>query len=69
MNESVNYRKKLAKHRFQHLILEMHLEGKSISEIAKNINFRLVRTSLKVTLSDSTIRNIIKDLKIKRGMK
>ena len=61
--ENTNYRKKLARLRYQDEILEMHKSGKSIRDIMQDINYRLARTNLKVTLSKSTIHTIIKKAK------
>ena len=61
--ENTNYRKKLARLRYQDEILEMHKSGKSIRDIMQDINYRLARTNLKVTLSKSTIHPIIKKAK------
>lgn len=61
--ENTNYRKKLARLRYQDEILEMHKSGKSIRDIMQDINYRLARTNLKVTLSKSTIHSIIKKAK------
>ena len=61
--ENTNYRKKLARLRYQDEILEMHKSGKSIRDIMQDINYRLARTNLKVTLSKSTIHNIISKAK------
>jgi len=55
-----NYAKKLAQLRYKDEILMLHLQKHSIASIAKKINFKLVRTNLKTTLSDATIRNVIK---------
>jgi hypothetical protein len=63
--ENTNYRKKLARLRYQDEILEMHKSGKSIRDIMQDINYRLARTNLKVTLSKSTIHTII--LKVKKN--
>jgi len=60
-----NYAKKLAKLRYKDEILEMHKEGISIREIEKRINYKLIRTNLKTTLSKSTIANIINKYKEK----
>ena len=57
--KNINYRKKLARLRYQDEILEMHKSGKSIRDIMQDINYRLARTNLKVTLSKSTIHTII----------
>ena len=57
--KNTNYRKKLARLRYQDEILEMHKSGKSIRDIMQDINYRLARTNLKVTLSKSTIHTII----------
>ena len=61
--KNTNYRKKLARLRYQDEILEMHKSGKSIRDIMQDINYRLARTNLKVTLSKSTIHSIIKKAK------
>ena len=61
--ENTNYRKKLARLKYKDLILELHKEGNSIRDITCNINYRLARTNLKVTLSKSTIHSIIKKAK------
>jgi hypothetical protein len=58
--ESINYNKKLARLKYKDLIFKMSEDGKSIREITQNINNRLSRTNLKVTLSKSTIHTIIK---------
>jgi len=58
-----NYAKKLAKLRYKDEMLEMHQEGISIREIEKRINYKLIRTNLKTTLSKSTIANIINKYK------
>ena len=63
--ENTNYIKKLARLRYQDEILEMHKSGKSIRDIMQDINYRLARTNLKVTLSKSTIHTII--LKVKKN--
>ena len=63
--KNTNYRKKLARLRYQDEILEMHKSGKSIRNIMQDINYRLARTNLKVTLSKSTIHTII--LKVKKN--
>ena len=63
--ENTNYRKKLARLRYQDEILEMHKSGKSIRDIMQDKNYRLARTNLKVTLSKSTIHTII--LKVKKN--
>jgi len=46
--------------RFKDEILKMKTQGKTINEITKAINKRAIQTKLKVTLSASTIRNLIK---------
>jgi hypothetical protein len=38
----------------------MHESGKSIRDITENINYRLARTNLEVSLSTFTIHQIIK---------
>lgn len=60
-NLSTNRAKHLAKLRYKDEILSMHKDGKSLREIEKLINYKLVRTHLNTTLSKSTISNIIKE--------
>ena len=62
----INHRKKMARYRYQELIYEMYLNKKSIGSITKNINFRLSKTALKVKLSETLIRNIVKEFQEKR---
>jgi len=62
-----NYAKKLARLRFQDEILKLHYQEKSIREITKLINYRLARTNLKMSLSKSSISEIIKNHKKKRS--
>ena len=57
--KNINYKKKLARLKYKDLILELHKNGKSIRDIMQDINYRLARTNLKVTLSKSTIHTII----------
>lgn len=61
--KNINYRKKLARLRYKDLILELHNSGKSVRAITDNINYRLARTDLDVTLSVFTIHSIIKKAK------
>ena len=58
--KNINYRKKLARLKYKDLILELHKNGKSIRDISDNINYRLARSSLQVSLSIFTIHSIIK---------
>jgi hypothetical protein len=58
--KNINYRKKMARLRYKELILELHESGKSIRDITENINYRLARTNLEVSLSTFTIHQIIK---------
>jgi len=58
-NQNINYRKKLAKLKYQDEIIELS-KITPIREITKIINHRLAYTKLKITLSDSTINNIIR---------
>ena len=57
--KNTNYRKKLAQLKYRDLILELDKNQKSIRDIMQDINYRLARTNLKVTLSKSTIHTII----------
>ncbi|MEA3316275.1 MAG: hypothetical protein U9Q30_10485 [Campylobacterota bacterium] len=57
-NQNIYYRKKLAKLKYQDEIIELS-KSTTIREITKIINHRLAYTKLKVTLSVSTINNII----------
>ena len=61
--KNINYRKKLAQLKYKDLILELHKNEKSIRDITSNINYRLARTDLKVSLSIFTIHSIIKKAK------
>ncbi len=58
--KNINYRKKLARLKYKDLILELHKNGKSIRDITDNINYRLARSNLEVSLSIFTIHSIIK---------
>lgn len=60
--QNINYKKKLAKLKYQDEIIEL-AKNKSIRDITKIINHRLAYTKLKVSLSNSTINNIIKGKK------
>ena len=60
---NTNYRKKLARLKYKDLILELHKNGKSIRDITSNINYRLARSNLEVSLSIFTIHSIIKKAK------
>ena len=61
--KNINYKKKLARLKYKDLILELHKNGKSIRDITDNINYRLARSSLQVSLSIFTIHSIIKKAK------
>ena len=61
--KNINYKKKLARLKYKDLILELHKNEKSIRYITSNINYRLARTDLKVSLSIFTIHSIIKKAK------
>ncbi len=50
----------MARLRYKDLILEMHESGKPIRDITENINYRLQRTNLEVSLSTFTIHQVIK---------
>ena len=58
--KNINYKKKLARLKYKDLILELHKNGKSIRDITDNINYRLARSNLQVSLSSFTIHSIIK---------
>ena len=58
--KNINYKKKLARLKYKDLILNLHKNGKSIRDITDNINYRLARSSLQVSLSIFTIHSIIK---------
>lgn len=58
--KNINYKKKLARLKYKDLILELHKNGKSIRDITDNINYRLARSNLEVSLSSFTIHSIIK---------
>ncbi len=58
--KNINYKKKLARLKYKDLILELHKNGKSIRDITDNINYRLARSNLEVSLSIFTIHSIIK---------
>ncbi len=61
--KNINYRKKLAQLKYKDLILELHKNEKSIRDITYDVNYRLARTNLKVSLSIFTIHSIIKKAK------
>lgn len=61
--QNINYRKKLARLKYKDLILQLHKEGNSIRDITCNINYRLARSNLQVSLSSFTIHSIIKKAK------
>ena len=61
--KNINYRKKLAQLKYKDLILDLHKNEKSIRYITSNINYRLARSNLKVSLSIFTIHSIIKKAK------
>lgn len=66
-NKNINYRKKMARLRYQDEILSLHSKGKSFLQITRIINSKLCRTRLKVKLSKTTVYNIFTHLKIIRG--
>ena len=55
-----NHRKKMAQFRYRDEILHLYHEKKSLNEITKIINRKLVHTKLNVKLSRSTIYKVIK---------
>jgi len=60
-------KKRLAKLRYKDKILKLHKEGKTLKQITQIINYSLIRTNLKTTLSTSSIYKIIQKYKnIKR---
>ncbi len=61
--KNINYKKKLAQLKYKDLILELDKNQKSIRDITSNINYRLARSNLKVSLSIFTIHSIIKKAK------
>ena len=61
--KNINYKKKLAQLKYKELILELDKNEKSIRYITSNINYRLARSNLKVSLSIFTIHSIIKKAK------
>ena len=61
--KNINYKKKLAQLKYKDLILELDKNQKSIRDITSNINYRLVRSNLEVSLSIFTIHSIIKKAK------
>ena len=61
--KNINYKKKLAQLKYKDLILELDKNQKSIRYITSNINYRLARSNLKVSLSIFTIHSIIKKAK------
>ena len=63
-----NYTKKMAQIYYQDLIFEMHQSGKSVREITEKINRENIpRSKFKeITLSKSTIQNLITRLKNQR---
>ena len=56
-------KKRLAKLRYKDKILQLHKQGKSLKEITQIVNYSLVRTNLKTTLSSSSIHRIIQKYK------
>jgi hypothetical protein len=60
MKTGINYTKKMAQLRYRDKILSLHAQGKSIRGITQDINYKLARTKLKVSLSRDTIHSIIK---------
>ena len=61
--KNINYKKKLAQLKYKDLIFKLHKNEKSIRDITSNINYRLARSNLKVSLSIFTIQSIIKKAK------
>ena len=61
--KNINYKKKLAQLKYKDLILELDKNQKSIRDITSNINYRLARSNLKISLSIFTIHSIIKKAK------
>ena len=59
----IRYKQKIAKLRYKDYILQLHQQGKSYSEITKLVNKRLKHTNLNITLSRTTIYNIVKKYK------
>ena len=57
------HRKRLAKLRYKDKILQLHEQGKTLKQIAQIINYSLIRTNLKTTISVSSIYRIIKKYK------
>ena len=57
---NINHRKKMAQFRYRDEILHLYHEKKSLNEITKIINRKLVHTKLKIQLSKSTIYKVIK---------
>ena len=60
LSDRVRYKQKIAKLKYKDLILELHRQGKSYSKITNLVNKRLKHTNLKITLSRTTIYNIVK---------
>ena len=58
-----NHTKKMAQLKYKDTILSMYDDKISVAQITKSINFRLARSKLKTTLSETTIRNLIKRYK------
>jgi len=58
-----NHIKKIAQLKYKDTILSMYDDKISVAQITKSINFRLARSKLKTTLSETTIRNLIKRYK------
>ncbi len=61
--KNINYKKKFAQLKYKDPILELEKNQKSIRDITSNINYRLARSNLKVSLSIFTIHSIIKKAK------
>jgi len=57
---NINHIKKMAQLRYKDEILHLYHEKKSLNEITKIINRKLVHTKLNVKLSKSTIYKVIK---------
>ena len=63
LSDRVRYKQKLARLRYKDLILKLHRQGKSYTQITDLINKRLKHTNLKIQLSKTTIYNIVKKYK------
>ena len=58
--KNINHKKKMAQLKYLDLILKLRESGISYDKITQNINMRLSKSKLKVSLSKSTIINLIK---------